>query len=61
MKATAPTLLKVGSLASFFVAYQLAAHGVTLKAGVSLGIGYALFVLAVLLLVAAIWIGRKAE
>ncbi len=53
------TLLKFGEIASFWAAYRLTAHGVTMKESASLFLGYLAFVATVFLLVAVFWFGRR--
>ena len=61
MRVSAVTSLKLGTLVCAIVAYKLMAHGVTMKDGNAIGLGYLAFVAAVLLFVSAIWIRQKQK
>ena len=61
MSDTKQTLLKLAALAGFWIAYRMAAHGVTLKQSGTLVFGCLVFVASNGLLAWAFWTGRKRQ
>ena len=59
MKVSQATLLKLGAIACFWVAYRYAAHGKSLNDRLSLVIGCLLFAPAILMAVAGVWLDRN--